>query len=150
LHMDPVDPMPYLTTHSLSGELPAKAIDDAVAVAGNGFDSLVALELRHIGGALSRSEPGHGAIASLPGEYMTFVVALVLDPAEAPAVDADLARLARVFAPHDVGLYLNFTEQAADVEAMFPAGTLPRLRELKAKYDPDNVIRANHDINGSG
>ena len=150
MHMDPVDPLPYLSAHSLVGELPAKAIDDAVAIAGGGFDSLVAFELRHGGGALSRTAPGNGAIDSLPGEYMTFTVALVLDPAEVPVIDADLARLAGVFAPYDVGRYLNFTERADDVEAMFPAGTLPRLREVKAKYDPDNVIRANHDINGSG
>jgi UDP-N-acetylenolpyruvoylglucosamine reductase len=150
LHMDPVDPLPYLSAHSLVDGLPAQAIDDAVAIARNGFDSLVTLELRHGGGALSRTAPGHGAIESLPGEYLMFMVALVLDPAEVPVLEADLARLAGVFAQHDVGRYLNFTEQAHDVEAMFPAGTLPRLRELKAKWDPDNAIRANHDINGSG
>ena len=99
MHMDPVDPLPYLSAHSLVGELPAKAIDDAVAIAGGGFDSLVAFELRHGGGALSRTAPGNGAIDSLPGEYMTFTVALVLEPAEVPVIDADLARLAGVFAP---------------------------------------------------
>jgi Berberine and berberine like len=149
MHMDPVHPIPYLSAHSLVDGLPANAIDDAVAIAGPGFDSLVAFELRHGGGALSRMAPGHGAMASVPGEYLTFMVALVLDPAEVPVLEADLARLAGVFPPYDVGRYLNFTEQPDDVEAMFPAGTLPRLRELKAKYDSDNVIRANHEINGS-
>jgi UDP-N-acetylenolpyruvoylglucosamine reductase len=148
IHMDPVDPIPYLSNHSLIGELPAKAIDEAVAIAGPP-DSPVILELRHGGGALSRTAPGHGAIARLRGEYLTYLVAPVMDPAQVPVLEADLARLADVFAPYDVGRYLNFAERPDDVEAMFPAGTLRRLRELKAKYDPENVIRANHEINGS-
>jgi UDP-N-acetylenolpyruvoylglucosamine reductase len=147
IHMDPIDPIPYLSSHSLIGELPANAIDDAVAIVGPGSDTLVSLELRHNGGALSRTAPHHGAIASFPGEYLTFGLAPVLDPAEVPALEADLARLDGAFAPYDVGRYLNFTEQPAEVEAMFPAGALLRLREVKAKYNPDNVIRANHEIN---
>ena len=31
--MDPIDPLPNVTTHSLVGELTAEAIDEAVAVA---------------------------------------------------------------------------------------------------------------------
>jgi UDP-N-acetylenolpyruvoylglucosamine reductase len=146
IHLDPVDPIPYLSCHSLVGELPARTIDDVVAIVGPGSDTLVGLELRHGGGALSRTAPHHGAIASFPGEYLTFGLAPVLDPAEVPALEADLAGLAGAFAPYDVGRYLNFAERPDDVEAMFPAGTMPRLREVKAKYDPDNAIRANHEI----
>jgi hypothetical protein len=49
---------------------------------------------------------------------------------------------------HFDGLYLSFEtdprpERLADA---FPPRTLRRLRELKARYDPDNVFRDNFNI----
>jgi Berberine and berberine like len=146
LHMDPHDPMPYVTTHSLLGELTEDAIADAVAVAGTEESPVVILELRHTGGQAGRAASDHGAIAAFPGDYLMFALAPVMDPAALTLLEADLARVHAAFAAQDVGRYLNFTEERSDVEAMFPAGTLPRLREAKAKYDPDNVIRADHEI----
>jgi UDP-N-acetylenolpyruvoylglucosamine reductase len=148
LHMDPIDPLPYVTTHLLVGDLTADAIDDAVAVAGTEESPVVILELRHTAGAVARTESHHGAIAAFPGEYLMFALAPVMDPSAVPALEAELARIRAVFEPQEVGRYLNFTEEPAHLEAMFPAGTLPRLHEVKAKYDPDNVIRANHELNG--
>jgi UDP-N-acetylenolpyruvoylglucosamine reductase len=148
LHMDPIDPLPYLTTHSLVGELTPEAIDDAAALAGPQESPVVIFELRHSGGAAGRTALGHGAIAAFPGEYLMFALAPVMDPATVPVLEAELSRINAAFASQDVGRYLNFTEEPHDMEAMFPAGTLPRLREVKSKYDPDNVIRANHQING--
>ncbi len=89
LHMDPVDPIPYRTAHSLVGELPAKAIDDLVAVTGPGSGSpLLTVELRHGGGALARAEAGHGALATLPGSYAMLAVGAVMEPEMAPAVES--------------------------------------------------------------
>ena len=68
LHMDPPLPVPYLSANDLLGELPARAVDELVGAVGPGSDSpLLSVELRHAGGALARPEPGHGALASLPG-----------------------------------------------------------------------------------
>ncbi|MGH2953761.1 MAG: FAD-binding oxidoreductase [Solirubrobacterales bacterium] len=144
MHMDPVDPMPYLTTHALIGELTGEAIDQSVEIATTA--PVPISELGQNGAALGRPAPGHGAIASLPGEYLMLAVTPVMDPAQVPQIEADLARLDGVFAPHDAGRYLNFTERPTDVATMFPAETLERLRQVKASYDPDGVIRANHDV----
>ena len=144
MHMDPVDPMPYLTTHSMVDDLTEAAIDDAAEIAEAA--PVPILEFRHVGGALSRSAEGSGAIASLPGEYMTFGVTPVFDPSAVPQTEAGLSRLDEAFAANDVGRYLNFTEVEADVAAMFPPETLARLREVKAAYDPDNAIRGNHAV----
>jgi FAD/FMN-containing dehydrogenase len=51
-------------------------------------------------------------------------------------------------AEHFDGLYLSFEtdprpERLADA---FPPRTLRRLRELKGRYDPDNVFRDNFNI----
>src|SRR5262249_57438508 len=77
LHMDPPDPMPYASSHLLTDELPAGAIDDFVAMSGPGSGSpLASVELRHLGGALGRSRPGHGAVSTLPGPCASFAVGI--------------------------------------------------------------------------
>lgn len=50
--------------------------------------------------------------------------------------------------PHMNGLYLSFdTDPRQDrIHDAFPEPTFSRLRELKAKYDPDNVFRQNFAI----
>jgi alkanesulfonate monooxygenase SsuD/methylene tetrahydromethanopterin reductase-like flavin-dependent oxidoreductase (luciferase family)/FAD/FMN-containing dehydrogenase len=49
---------------------------------------------------------------------------------------------------HFVGLYLSFETdlRAERLEEAFPPATLRRLRELKVKWDPDNVFRDNFNI----
>ncbi|GAA1760981.1 LLM class flavin-dependent oxidoreductase [Agromyces humatus] len=51
-------------------------------------------------------------------------------------------------APHSSGAYLSFDTEPgrAAVEAAFPPATLARLRELKRRFDPDNVFRDNANI----
>ena len=51
-------------------------------------------------------------------------------------------------APHTSGAYLSFETEQGDeqVEAAFPPATLARLRELKRRFDPDNVFRDNANI----
>jgi UDP-N-acetylenolpyruvoylglucosamine reductase len=147
MHMDPIEPIPYLSAHALLGSLSRAAIDDAVAIAAGG--PVPIFELRQTGGAVARTEPGHGAVASLPGEYLMFAATPVMDPTQVPEIEAGLARVEGAFAASDVGRYLNFTEQPADVATMFPGATLERLRRVKAQYDPDGVIRANHEIAAS-
>jgi hypothetical protein len=150
LHMDPPDPLPYASGHQLLGELPSRAIDDVVAVAGPGSGSpLASVELRHTGGALARSEPGHGALATLPGSFATFAVGLAADEAMAEAVTAQVELVSEALAPYEAGLYSNFTEEQTDARDFFPAATYERLRVVKAEYDPDDLFRANHPIPAS-
>ncbi len=49
---------------------------------------------------------------------------------------------------HFEGLYLSFETDARPqrLADAFPPRTLHRLRELKARYDPDNVFRDNFNI----
>jgi FAD/FMN-containing dehydrogenase len=147
LHLDPLDPMPYVTDHSLIDSLPAKAVDELMEVAGPGTDSpLFGVELRHTGGALSRAPEGAGAVSTLAGSYLTFAGAPVMAPETVPMIEAHLALVAKVYEPHDCGRYLNFTEERDDVSRMFPAGTPERLARVKRDYDPEGLFRANHEI----
>jgi hypothetical protein len=148
MHMDPIEPIPWLSTHALLESLSGEAIDEAAEVA---KDAPVPIfELRHTGGALARGGPDHGPLDSVAGEYALFACVPVIDPAQLPEIEAGLARLDGVFSALDVGRFPNFAERPAEVAAMFPAEALERLRGVKAEYDPQDVIRANHQITAEG
>jgi hypothetical protein len=147
LHMDPVDPVPYLSTHAMLGDLPAEAIDALIAAVGPGTGSiLTGVELRHVGGAAGRVPEGAGALGALRGDYLGFAFGAVMAPEMAPVVEAQLAAIDAALAPHDTGRYLNFTEVVHDAEAMFADGVVERLREVRASYDPDRLFKANHAV----
>jgi FAD/FMN-containing dehydrogenase len=152
LHMDPPSPVPYTGAGQMLGDLTPKAIDDFVAVAGPGSGSpLVSTEIRHVGGALRRAEPHHGALATLDASFLTFGVGVVMDADTYAANREQLALLERVFAPYDTGRhYLNFAEEKTDPARFFEAGAYRRLRAVKGAVDPDNVFRANHSIPAEG
>jgi hypothetical protein len=46
----------------------------------------------------------------------------------------------------DEGGYFNFAERPCDLDAILPAATCARLREVKHRWDPNDVIRANHAL----
>jgi FAD/FMN-containing dehydrogenase len=148
LHMDPDSPMPFATTSRMLGDLPARAIDDMLAAVGpDSGSSLLMAELRHLGGALARSAPHHGARATMDGSYLMFGGGLVMGPESAPVVHADAARLSDAMAPYDSGrAYLNFVEERIDTSRAFDAESWRRLRQVKADVDPDGLFLANHEI----
>ncbi len=147
LHMDPRDPAPYATDHTLLGELPARAIDDLLAAAGPGSGSMLAsVELRHTGGALARGGEGHGALATLPGSFASFAVGMAMDEASAAQTAADLERVGQALRPYRAGQYLNFTERPSGEEAFFAADVAARLAAVRNTYDPGRLFQANHEI----
>jgi len=147
LAMDPPDPVPYVADSQMLGDLSAEAIDELLAVAGPDSGSpLLMVELRQAGGALARSAPHHGALASLGGSFVSMAVGAVLDEASAAAGQAQLALLHGALAPHQVGHYLNFTEAPVDTRSGYAANAYSRLQVVKGEYDPDGLFRANHRI----
>ncbi len=147
LHMDPRDPAPYASEHAMLGALTPAAIGELVAAAGPGSgSSLVSVEIRHGGGALSRAEKGAGAVATLPGEYVSFAVGMAIDEPTAAKAEADLARVAAATRPYEAGSYLNFTERTTPAEAFFEPAVAERLLAAKRAYDPTHLFQANHEL----
>jgi hypothetical protein len=129
------------------GGLPTTAVDAILAAAGPGSGAPLAMvQLRHLGGALSRATPGAGARATLPGEVCLVALGVTPDADSAPPVHAALAGLERAVMPWYAGDYPNFIEQRVDASRFFDTATWRRLREVKADYDPDNLFRGNHHI----
>jgi FAD/FMN-containing dehydrogenase len=149
LAMDPPDPLPITSGHSLLEELPASLIDEFLSIAGPESDSgnsLTMFQLRHMGGALARKSPGAGARATLQGEVNMFALAVAPDDEAAHAADQRIARLVKAARPYHAGEYPNFVEEPADASKFFDADTWGRLRLVKALYDPEDMFKGNHHI----
>jgi hypothetical protein len=104
------------------------------------------LQLRHMGGALARREPGAGARATLPGQVSMFGLGVVPHADAERAVSSQLQTLSGVAAAQRVGDYPNFVEEPAEASGFFDAETWERLRQVKALYDPEDLFKGNHHI----
>ncbi|WP_250005372.1 FAD-binding oxidoreductase [Actinoplanes sp. M2I2] len=95
--------------------------------------------LRHMGGAIADTPPDATAWAHRTPEF------------QVTALGSDRAGLDRVWdrlAHHFDGLYLSFeTDQRPErLRDAFPPATLSRLRALKRRHDPTNLLRDNFNI----
>lgn len=148
IHMDPPQPSPARGDGMLLTDLTSDTIEALLAVAGPDVESpLLAVDLRHLGGAVGRPDPRGGAVDHLPGRFMLFAVGITPFPAAEPpviaAVDAVTHALRPWAAERD---YLNFRESAGPATGFYPAEVLGRLHAVQHQHDPQRVIRANHEI----
>ncbi|MDI6104041.1 LLM class flavin-dependent oxidoreductase [Actinoplanes sp. NEAU-A12] len=94
-------------------------------------------QIRTVGGAVADVPAGETAYAHRDANFSVIVMG-----ADKQRVDAAWAGLQ----PHFQGLYLSFETGLSSVEDAFPPATLARLRDLKHRYDPDNLFRDNFNI----
>jgi len=145
LHNDPPEPVPNAADGMLLDYLSADAIGALVATAGP--DSpLLSVEVRHLGGAAGRADPEHGVMAAIDSPYALFAVGMAANPNMKQAVLQRLDDVQAALEPWDAGRFLNFTERPGETSRMFSDDSYRRLRKVKSKYDPDNIIQANHEI----
>jgi Berberine and berberine like len=106
--------------------------------------------VRHLRGAAGRSDPAHGVRDALDASYALYAVGMAMNDAMKQTVLQRLDRLQAGLAPWAAGSLLNFAERSADPARMFTDEAYRRLRDVKSKYDPDNLIQANHEIPRAG
>jgi Berberine and berberine like len=118
-----------------------------VATAGPDSDSpLLSVEIRHCGGAMAAGTDG-GAQSGIDAGYMVFGVGLTPTPEIADAVRSHVRVVLDTLAPWRAEFdYYNLREMAADADEVLPRDSYHRLREIKAKYDPDEVIVSAHPV----
>jgi FAD/FMN-containing dehydrogenase len=148
LHMDPEDPVPFAASGQLLDELPPAAIDTIVEAVGPDSGSpLLSLELRLLGGALAEAPPDGGSLASLDHAFLTLGVGMVMDPGMASPINAHLDLVSNALEPWVSGVkYANFIDVPTDTRMFYPPETFDLLQEVKARYDPHDLFRANHPI----
>jgi FAD/FMN-containing dehydrogenase len=107
-----------------------------------------AVQLRVLGGALGRVPNDATAFAHRDRGLFVNVAAMYGDEAEKPTHDAWVDGLADRLGKDGTGGYVGFLgdEDEATIRAAYPGETWDRLRELKRRYDPDNLFRLNHNI----
>ena len=107
-----------------------------------------AVQLRVLGGAMARVPDDATAFAHRGRRLFFNVAAMYADPGEKETHDAWATGLAGTLSDDGSGGYVGFLgdEDEATVRAAYPGPTWGRLREIKRRYDPDNLFRLNHNI----
>jgi FAD/FMN-containing dehydrogenase len=109
---------------------------------------MTAVQMRVLGGALERLPNDATAFAHRDRRLFVNIAAMYMDGAERATHDAWVAGLADALGKDGSGGYVGFLgeEDQTEIRAAYPGPTWDRLRELKRRYDPDNLFRVNHNI----
>ncbi|MBB5934397.1 TIGR03086 family metal-binding protein [Streptomyces zagrosensis] len=155
---EPTNPMPYDGDTVLLGELTQETLDAIVEVTGSG-DVPCIVEVRHLGGALTRRTGAANSVGLRDAAYLLGVLSPLRGPLTADVVRPIHRSLLAVAAPATVGRPLAFMgpsgqhageagPDAAEelVRSAYRPDDYERLRALKAVYDPQNLFRLNHNI----
>src|SRR5918997_5638250 len=138
LAMDPEDPVPYVFSGRLLSDVTDAGIDTLLESAAAAGPGLVMVELRGLGGALTRRPEGAGARATLDGDYLFGALAAVMDPAAYDEAAALPRGVSDAMTPWDAGIqYLNFQEQSVDARLFYDEDTWRLLRALRTEWDPN-------------
>jgi FAD/FMN-containing dehydrogenase len=132
-------------TRGLSDEL----IEIAVERFSDAPSAMSSILLEHFHGAVTRIGATETAVPHRDEGWNLVVPAVWTDPA---ATDANVAWARETFAamrPHlSTGRWLNYLgdDQAEDAVRAAYGPNYDRLREVKRRYDPDNIFHLNHNI----
>jgi FAD/FMN-containing dehydrogenase len=159
-----VMPMPYTGLYQLTAE---GAVSRPHAIRnglGEGLDRAMAesimdhargmtspfsvMQLRVLGGAVSRVPAGATAFAHRDKNLMLTAWSAWEDPTEAAVSTAWVERAWRDLEPKLDGAYVNFlgSDGPERIEAAYPSLTRQRLAAIKGRYDPTNFFRVNQNI----
>jgi hypothetical protein len=148
LHMDPEQPVPGIGDGMMLGELTSAAMADLVDVAGpNAQLPLLSVEIRHLDGELGRRCPDNGALASIEARHAMCAVGMAPVAEAVAPTRAQVEAVKQALLPWSARqMYLNFADTARDAGTFWSEHAYRRLRQIKARVDPHELLRANHAI----
>lgn len=140
VHQDPAGPLPAWDRSMLLRELPAEAIDAVLDVAGPDVDiPLIMVELRQLGGALSRQAEQPNAVGGRHAAFLVELIAAFPPPLQAvvPAVGAGVLKALEPWSTGGTQINFQGDMTAADqAKRAWPEPTWTRLEALKRARDP--------------
>ena len=138
-------PMPVITGDTaFVDDLTDAAIDSLAAV----HEAIAGIfVVRYLRGAFNRVAADATAWGHRSAEVMVMVAAFLPPGSPRDQIDAIHAKWAPAQG-YTNGTYGNFAQEVGDsvIELMYPPATLTRLRELKRRYDPKNLLSRNQNI----
>ncbi|MGI5127198.1 FAD-binding oxidoreductase [Pseudonocardia sp. CA-107938] len=148
IHAEPTTPVPFHARNAVLRSLDAQAVAELLRHAGPDAGAPYLVELRHLGGALSRPGAVPSALARRDGEFVLYAGAAA-EPAQVPALQAAFERLFSALAPWGTGgVCVNFLSGPDVTAAQLATGYLPgdadRLAAVKRAVDPGDVFRTHH------
>lgn len=105
-------------------------------------------QVRILGGEVSRIRDEATAYAHRQAKIMVNVAAFYENPDMKAARQAWVSEFAAALNQGDSGAYVNFLPDngGTRIGDAYPPQILARLRDVKARYDPANLFRLNHNI----
>ncbi|MFD0854274.1 FAD-linked oxidase, partial [Actinomadura adrarensis] len=137
---EPTDPSPGMSRAELLTDL-----DDATlkALLAEPIAPLLSVQVRQLGGAFTRpSDSPHGPLTA---PHMLYLFGALPDPSRAEPIAAKQRALAEAL-PTTGRKPFTFLNPAETIADAFTPETVTRLRDLKLRYDPHNVIRSNFPV----
>ena len=115
---------------------------------GKSTGMMAVTQLRALGGAMARVPADATAYAHRKSKIMVNLAALYQDINEKTKHDAWGDEFEKAIEQSDKGRYVNFINTVGENElnAAYPKSTLEKLRQVKAKYDPENLFHMNQNI----
>jgi FAD/FMN-containing dehydrogenase len=149
---DPLQPMPGASASETFYELSDEMMDVVLRYIASGPSPISMAEFRQGGGAIDKADRKANALDSRFIGFYMHAGGLVPTPEARQAFLAYARKFQQELQPYATGrLYLNFMgvhEAAERSQDAYLSASYDRLRELKAKYDPEN--RFNHSFNLGG
>jgi len=144
LHGDPEDPVPAIGNSTLLDEVGDEIVEALVeASGGESGSSLIATELRQLGGALRRRDEAGGVADSIDGEFIAFGVGIAAEPGIKAKTEADLARLFDSLKSWESGRqFYNFAIAGSTCDDCYPPEAIEALKAIRHEYDPESLYLA--------
>jgi hypothetical protein len=143
IHNDPTEPGSFTERSALLASLEPATI---AALLEHARPPIVAVELRHLGGALGRAPARPSAVGHRDAAFTVFVVGMAgQETQDQQAVLLDALAPWRTGGPFVCFLSGADVDPATVATAYDPADHA-RLRAIKKVYDPRNLFRVNHNI----
>jgi hypothetical protein len=148
IHNDPTMPSAQATGGILLERFEPETVDAILAVAGPDADTpIVAVEVRHLGGALTGTPPSD-AVSGRDARACLWVVGAPLpadfDRAQLSAAEAGVRAVIDAVAPWSTGgAQINFcgsANTANEAATAWPAEVADRLAEIRRRHDPATIF----------
>jgi len=145
IHNDPRDPVAAWDRAVLLNDVDADFATTFLDVAGPDQQvPLIAIEIRHLGGAMHRDVPGGSAVGGRGAAYSLVMIGVpdpnLFEKVLPAAADGVLTALSNWTSAEMTVNFAGGLTVPGVYEACWPADTFARLAEVRAAYDPDQVF----------